>query len=119
MARYATEALSAETYNRLVKILGVQKANEYRDRQFRKFVISFSISMEARDGLKQIATQLDFLKGTQGSPNVSALVEAIGLGYAWVVIPTPEELVYRENSPEEFAYTLTRTPTNLDEGQVQ
>lgn len=121
--RYQSEPISAETYGRLVKILGIQKANEYRDRQFRKYVISFSISMEARDGLKQIATQLNFLKGgtqpgSEANANVSSLIEAIGLGYAWIVIPTPEELQDREKNAEDYPYVLTRQEVDLEGGQV-
>jgi hypothetical protein len=122
--RYSSDPMTADTYNRLVKVLGRQKANEYRDRQYRKYVVSFSISLEAKDGLKQIATQLSFLKGgtqpgSEANANVSSLIEAIGLGYAWVVIPTPEELRDRETVPDEYPYVITRPTIDLSDGHVQ
>lgn len=112
MPQRQSEPMSIETYTKLIQLVGLQKANEYRGRGFPKSVISYSLSYEASRGLRQIADQLGFTKGgtypgSEVKANVSALLEAIGLGQVLVHVPTPEEYNDFFNNPEGNEYVLT------------
>ena len=119
MTQRPTEPMSAELHATLVKLVGERRANELRDRDYPKAPISYSLSYEARSGLKQIASQMGFIKGgtypgSKVSANVSALLEAIGLGYIFVYKPTPEEVIDRRHDPIGYPYVLYRESIDDD-----
>lgn len=106
MPQQRVEPMSTHLYNELVRMLGENKANELRDQQYPKSPMSYYISYEARKGLKEIAEQLNFTKGTDSKANVSSFLEAIGLGHIWVYIPTPEDIEDRKQDPVGYPYVL-------------
>lgn len=57
----------------------------------RQQFITFNLSDEAREGLKQIAIELGFTN-PRSNGGISGLLNAIGLGYVTIHIPTQEEV---------------------------
>lgn len=93
--------LTPDEYTALARYLPKEVLAQFGAPNYPKVPTSISVSAVTRRTFANIANQYKYA-------GISAVVEAIGTGILWVVLPTPEERQDRLERPDDYPYIIDR-----------